>query len=605
MKTGGKFVLAGLFSMLCFAVNAQSTSTTAVELTSVTLWNANAPTTASHCLNAVSAQTANSCAGAMTDVSWFRFTVPAVTWGSPTASASVRIQVVPTGFDAVVEVFSGTAAAPVFRQCVNTAGSGGTEILRTTPGNPTNFITVPGTEYYVRVSSTTDVASGCFTIGVQYYPGLHLRTSFFPNPNPDNSEPGFSLSDQVRRNISPEGGGPGFNNAVQATRFRFVDASTPGADGCSVVVSGTSAFCVASQAACVCYGTTYNVFVQGQFEGHWAGETFMRAIVMEAQPNTTITSTSLGNIPATSCVTVPTTGFVKARSIAPTAVMEWRWCSDGLPCTFVGPMVAGNTSCYLNEVPCLKFGRTYSVSVRVRVCGVWGPWSAPRCIAVPQMPYAQITNCPTTSVANSTMLWATYIVGVDSYTWLFTPINPGAPMIPIGPAIVVTTSTGTPNFVFVGQANLPNGTYRVQVKPRSTSCGLIQEGDYYIWCIITKGPGTQGMMLEDAGPDEFAPVVESRTVEYYDHVAGKPLEFIELSGREHGVMTFRVLTSGQPGNGKINVLNTSGQLVASHPVAFEEGMAHAGIPVQDLSAGVYLFNYDGDHGSGTTRVLIE
>lgn len=552
----------------------QTTSQTATEIQSVTMWNNNAPITETHCLNTVSAQTSNDCVGSMTNVAWFRFTVPIFNGTVLTATSSVRIQVAPNSFDAIVEIFGGTSTAPIYRQCVNNTPSAGIEVLRTNPNAPSNFTISPGIEYYIRVSSLTNIATGCFTIGVQYYPGVHLRVGSFPFPAPENNIPGYSLTNIIRRNISPEGGGPNFDNNVQQTRFRFVNVSDPNSGGC-IVTSNTS-FVNANQVPCLCYGTSYDVYVQARFEGHWAGETVIRTIIMEYTPNTIITSTSLGTMPTTSCVTVPLSGFVKAGYISSTAVMEWRWCSDGMPCTYVGPLVPGSTTCYLSQVPCLKFGRTYSVSVRVRVCGQWGEWSQPRCIAIPSMPYAQVTNCPTTAVQSWTILWTAFLINIDSYTWLFTPINPNAPVVPIGPAITVTT---TNNFVTVG--NIPNGTYRVQVKPRSTTCGLIQEGDYYIWCIITKGPGVQGMAV------------------YNTSQATRPIQVLSRSENE---IVFDVTNHVESNMGTIKIYDLTGRLVLSEMV-FTHDRHGISIPIVGLT-GMYIVVYENGTLVESLRIML-
>lgn len=583
----------------------QSSSASAVEITGITMFDgSSSPQLTSHCLNAVAPQTSNSCGGAMTDVSWFRFTLPLQAGGSDLATASVRIQVVPTGFDALVEFFTGTAASPTFRECVNATAAGATEILRTNPNAPVSNVISVGVEYYIRVSSVTDIASGCFTIGLQYYPGVHVRNGQHPVPNPDPGLPGFGFPSQIPRNIAQNGTGAIINTAVQATRFRFVDVNTPQAAGCTAEVNGTISFVTANQVPCICYGNSYLVYVQARYEGHWSGETLVRTIMMEAEPIVSITSSSSGALD-NNCRAINSSGFVQAQALSPMAVYEWEWCTPGIACTYVTG-TPGTTQCYLHLVPCLKFGRTYTVRVRVNLCGILGSWSNPRCITVPSMPYAQVTNCPTSNVGNGTVLFANFIAGVNQYAWLFAPVNPAAPLIPIGPAIVVISSGGTPNSLLLGPANIPNGTYRVQVKPRSTTCGIIQEGDYSVWCIITKGPQVQGMaLLDDEPAATFDSVIESRELDYYDYVAGRPLEFVELTERNGPELTFRILSSGQAGSGTITFLNTAGQLVSQIPVILEEGDPLVRVQTKSLASGLYIARYEGDHGSGATKIYLE
>jgi hypothetical protein len=330
----------------------------------------------------------------------------------------------------------------------------------------------------------------------------------------------------------------------------------------------------------------------------------MRTIQLEIEPIVTINTSSSGALTINTCRAVAVSGFVQAQALSSAAVYEWEWCTPGISCTYVTG-VPGNTQCYLNTVPCLKFGRTYTVRVRVSVCGVTGSWSAPRCITIPSMPYAQVQSCPTTNVVNGTVLFANFIQGVNQYVWLFTPINPGAIMVPIGPAVVVTTGGLTPNAITIGTANIPNGTYRLQVKPRSTTCGIIQEGDYGVWCIITKGTGTQSMALLDETPPGFDSVVEHREVVYYDYVADRPLEFIQLTDRNGPELTFRVLTSGLSGTGDITLMTSAGQLVAKIPVQFADQDPHAVIRPPGLAPGLYIVRYDGTHGTGATKIFLE
>jgi hypothetical protein len=599
MRLLSVFLITGLWVLYSGLSFGQSTAATAVNISSVTLWNNNAPNTANHCLNAVAAQAPFSGGGAMTDVAWFKFTVPATLSGQPVYSASSRIQVVPTGFDAIVEYFSGPAGSPVFRQFVNAASSGAQEVLRT---DWTINVVSPGTEYFIRVSSATDVPSGCFTIGVQYYPGAHLRNGWSPYPSGQNPQVGYDFGDQVRRNIdTPQL--VAFNTNVQATRFRLVDSSLPsGSPGCTVEVNGVVSFSVLNTFPCVCYGVTYNVFVQLRMDGIWTGETDVRQLIMKPFP---LAAPSINSIPAGQCVTVPTSGLVQCSFVTANTIFEWEWCTPGLPCFTVNGTAPGNTQCLLSSATCLKFGRTYTVRVRAQVCGQWTGWSAPRCVSIPQIPYTQVTNCPSNTVGNGAVLIASFINGVNQYVWLYTPIAVGSPMIPIGPAIVQTTGNNT---TFTN-SSIPNGVYRVQVKPRSTTCGLTQEGEYGQWCILYKGVSYQGqfMVVEDEDvTEEMRNNLLKTEYEYYDYVANKPIDVLTLESRSATELTFTVLTSGMSGSGVLTMMNAAGQVVLEQPVDYSGETPRVIVPTPaTLSSGLYFVTFLGEHGEGATKVFLE
>jgi hypothetical protein len=130
-------LIAGSFNLF-----AQATSSTALAITPGNyLFNSAgytpvAPT--NQCLVTTTAQATSTCTpNAPTRACWFKFTVPA-----GTLSAAVKVTVVPTGFDASIDFYAGTAAAPIYRECVNAGGTGATETLKTTwANNPVNPVT--------------------------------------------------------------------------------------------------------------------------------------------------------------------------------------------------------------------------------------------------------------------------------------------------------------------------------------------------------------------------------------------------------------------------------------------------------------------------------
>jgi hypothetical protein len=339
------------------------------------------------CLVTTTAQTTTTCtAAAPTKACWFKFTVPAAT-----LSAAVKVTVVPTGFDASIDFYAGTAAAPIYMQCVNAGGSGVTETLKTTwATNPVN----PGTEYYFRVGSNGTTAS-CFTVKVEYYPTAQLLSS--PVPSPDAGLVGYRTNNFAKRN------NPTFaaqNNLVTSTRYRFVDQADPTGTPCTGNTGASSVDQVYLYTfPCICYGKTYDVYIEIQMDGIWCGEGPVRTLAMEAYPNNTIS-----NAP---CATVTLLGGVlNSTYLGSTAITEWEFTLAG-NVIVTTQTAAGITTLNMNipALACLRYNRIYSVRIRMNYCNVWGLWSAPYCLITAPIPYLTVTGGPPTysNICNTTI----------------------------------------------------------------------------------------------------------------------------------------------------------------------------------------------------------
>jgi hypothetical protein len=356
---------------------AQATSATALEIIPGNyLLNAvgYTPVAASNqCLVTTTGQTTTTCtAAAPTKACWFKFTVP-----TGTLSAAVKVTVVPTGFDASIDFYAGTAAAPIYKECVNAGASGATETLKTTwANNPVN----PGTEYYFRVGSN-GTAALCFTVKVEYYPTAQLLSS--PNPFPDAGLVGYRTNNQMKRN------NPTLltqNNLVTSTRYRFVDQSDPTGPICT----GTTGASSADQAylfnfPCICYGKTYDVYIEIQMDGIWCGEGSPRPMAVEAYPYNSVTNSP--------CSTFTLLGGVLSSTyLGPTAITEWEFSLAGNVFATT-QTAAGITTLNLNiaALSCLRYNRIYSVRIRMNYCNVWGQWSLPYCLITAPIPYLTVT----------------------------------------------------------------------------------------------------------------------------------------------------------------------------------------------------------------------
>jgi hypothetical protein len=570
-----------LFLFASLNTFSQSSSSSAINIVAAA-WNGSAPTTTNYCLTA-SPQTANACGGAATDVYWFRFTVP-----TSVTTASVKVSVAPVGFDAVIDFYAGTAAAPIYRECSNTAGNGATEVLKTTFA--TNPI-VTGTEYYFRVSSLTDVAALCFNLSLEYYPTSFVRTGHFPNPQIDDAVTGYKVTQVVPRQPPVPAGVP---TLVTGTRFRFVDIALPANNpGCTFTINNSSFSEVTLRnVPCVCYGTSYRVFVELQVDNHWCGEGEMRMVNLEPEPNTTITTPP--------CAALTFAGQVQALFIANSAIFEWEFSQAGTVLATVSTP-PGQTFVNLSQVPCLRFNRVYSVRIRVSYCGTFGAWSPYSCVITQPFPTVNITSSACGSTVPSFFtINSAFVPGVNQTIFRLYRINPGAPTFPIAPAVVLVTNS---NFMNLGPYGLaPGGTYVIQARGRRTSCGIVQEGDFGPLCIFTVAGGGAIMLDESEIPEnledyEAVDIIETEDLDFdFTSNDSGTLAVFTLSNQQR-ILTFNTEAFASTGSATLQLFNTSGQLVHTGNVTLSEG-----IPVQQtelpntISSGIYivrLHNADG------------
>lgn len=562
---------------------AQATSATALAITPGNyLLNAVGYTpiaATSQCLVTTTAQTTSTCTPtAPTRACWFKFTVPA-----GTLSAAVKITVVPTGFDASIDFYAGTAAAPIYKECVNAGASGVTETLKTTwANNPVN----PGTEYYFRVGSTGTAAS-CFTVKVEYYPTANLLSS--PNPAPDTGLVGYRTNNQVKRN------NPTFlaqNNLVTSTRWRFVDQADPTGTPCIGTTGASSADQMYLYSfPCICYGKTYDVYVEIQMDGIWCGEGPVRTLAMEAYPNNTIS-----NAP---CATVTLLGGVlNSTYLGSTAITEWEFSLGG-NVVATTQSAAGVTTLNMNipALSCLRYNRIYSVRIRMNYCNVWGQWSAPYCLITAPIPYLTVTGPPPTytSVCGTTIspysiVYSQFTQGASQYIWQIAQVNPAAPQTPIAPAIVATTTT---EVLMLNQFGLVTGnSYRIAVKPKLTSCNSPQEGDYGPLCVVTIGaavaptdPSSMEVMNEEIHVERNA--ADVMEVDEQGNVA-----VISFQGIQEKMATIRITDEGALGKGMIQLVGMNGQMLFSKDVFIESLDQLIQVPLpSDVASGLYMISF--------------
>lgn len=578
-----RFLLFLLLVISSLEFFAQATSATALAITPGNyLLNAVGYTpiaATSQCLVATTGQSTSTCtATAPTRACWFKFTVPA-----GTLSAAVKITVVPTGFDASIDFYAGTAASPIYKECVNAGASGVTETLKTTwANNPVN----PGTEYYFRVGSN-GTALSCFTVKVEYYPTANLISS--PNPSPDAGLVGYRTNNFAKRN------NPTFaaqNNLVTSTRYRFVDQADPTGTPCLGNTGNSSVDQMYLYSfPCICYGKTYDVYIELQVDGIWCGEGPVRTMAMEAYPNNTISNAA--------CATLTLLGGVlNTTYLGPTAITEWEFSLAGNVIATTQSAV-GITTLNLNipALSCLRYNRIYSVRIRMNYCNVWGQWSAPYCLITAPIPYLTVTGPPptysnicSTTISPYAIVYTQFTQGANQYIWQIAQVNPAAPQTPIAPAIVSTTAT---EVLMLNQFGLVTGnSYRIAAKPKLTSCNSPQEGDYGPFCVVTIGaaigpndPSSMEVMNEEIHVERNA--ADVMEIDEQGNVA-----VISFQGIEEKMATIRITDERALGKGMIQLVGMNGQMLFSNDVFIESLDQLIQVPLpSNVASGLYMISF--------------
>ncbi len=561
---------------------AQATLATAVNISAENYF-LTPPTLTNYCLTAATGQTATACATNLTDVHWFRFTIP-----TSETTCSVKITVIPTGFDPVIDLFDNTGT---YRQCANSAGANTNEILKS---DPTIIPITTGVTYYFRVSSTTDVTTACFNLGLEFYAAGQLRPVNSPNPTTDNGLPGYAVNQSVLRNIftaSEEA-------FVQATQWRFVDTDTPTAPGCTFTVNSNFQQCAISSLPCVCYNNSYLVYAQLKIDNHWTGECIVRTINMESAPSTSISGANCAVYSLSSSLFANSSSYLGGNQ-----QLQWEFSLNGnIVATVNSPL--GQNYIVLSTVPCLRYNRIYSVRARINICGLWGPWTTPYCMISSPFPVLQLqaAQCGAT-IPRTSILRCNSINPVNQYIWQVAEINPGNVAVPIGPATVLCS----PSEFVSGTSALQNGrTYRVAIKPVLTStttscnnqfstCSVYQQGEFGPFCQVTVS-GTAMAEYNNGENDFFAPKL--------NHNQHKALVINNNDGNGR-LLSLNLTELALSGNGVLKVFNLSGQLVYEiNVIDVAENSYYQLFLPESLSPNIYVLSLETNQGVFNEKFLL-
>jgi hypothetical protein len=561
---------------------SQATSGSAVNISAESYF-LTPPTLSNYCLVAASGQTATACATNLTDVHWFKFTIP-----TSETTCSVKITVIPTGFDAVVDLYDNTGA---YRQCANSAGANANEVLKS---DPTIIPISTGLTYYFRVSSTTDVSSACFNLGLEFYAAGQLRPVNSPNPTTDTGLPGYALNQSVLRTIFTATE----EAFIQATQWRFVDTDTPTAAGCTFTVNSNFQQLALSSLPCVCYNNSYIVYAQLKIDNHWTGECIVRNINMESAPSTAISGTNCAVYSLSSTLYATSGTYLGANQ-----QLQWEFSQNGsIVASVYSPI--GQNYIILSTVPCLRYNKIYSVRSRVNVCGVWGPWTSAYCMLTSPFPVLQLqsTQCGAT-IPRTSILRCNPISPVNQYIWQIAEINPGNVAVPIGPATVLCSPT---EYVSAASAMQNGRTYRVGIKPVLTSsttscnnqfstCSTYQQGEYGPFCQVTIS-GSGMILNNNVASDFFSP-----TLNHDQHRA-----MIINNNDENGrLLSLNLTQSSLIGNGVLKIYNISGQLVYEvNVIDIPENSYYQLFIPETLSPNIYVLSLETTQGVFNEKFLI-
>ncbi|NQX91520.1 MAG: T9SS type A sorting domain-containing protein, partial [Flavobacteriales bacterium] len=280
-------------------------------------------------------------------------------------------------------------------------------------------------------------------------------------------------------------------------------------------------------------------------DGRWCGYGNVRPIDMESEPSTRL-------LPGYGGGTYGLSSNLKVVFSGPDQQIEWRFTTDNGNDVVIHNST--NSTISMDEIGCLRYGRIYTIEVRVTYCGITGPWSAPDFIITSNIPYTKLRDqyCGTVQFAGATVL-CDFVSVADQYAWQVAPVDPNDPLLtPTGPAIIEYTDNTD---LYLLPLGLEYGqTYRIGVKPFlgfTGGCNSVQEGDYGQFCLVTIG-----------NPGQVAPNLQARDLVVEDNEDEWTNVEVFPNPATSGQDVQLLLTSGGLTDGaRLMIYNASGQLI--------------------------------------------
>lgn len=325
----------------------------------------------------------------------------------------------------------------------------------------------------------------------------------------------------------------------------------------------------------ICYGTNYDVVVQPMVGGVWCGFGNSVNIIMEDYPTTKLQAGYCGATISSLIeyiypVTVGNVEEYRYRLTTDNGATIFEYDTD-----FIGDF-------QLDQSPFTRYNKIYSVEVKAKVCGVWGPYDESCTIIIAPIPFTQLMPefCDGEFVPQVEFQW---IPGATEYWAKIYPTDPDNENLPaLGTPVLYHISNPSVPFILLGSIGLePGNAYAVAVKPFVGE----QEGDYGQHCLIFY---------------DYAPEAPNGPPE----LDGPYMDYEEEKDSETNDSKLTLYPNPNTGNnfflsstdellGDVRIYNLTGELVFINRVLLQEGQNEISLN-KVLDPGIYtLFFSDG------------
>lgn len=505
----------------------------------------------------------------------------------------VSIDCTSADFDMVLELWEG---ADLVASSNSVVGTGGEDLWVTglTPGN----------EYIIRVYSVDGAGTGTFTYLAERLPAVHVRDFYSPtNATFDTNDgvPGYRLNQIIaRENVNMAGGfDANLNDFIEATEYKFTNTATGDVHFREVLgVSGGLTLNSVIEGGLLCPNEEYDVQVQVKLDGNYCGFAESLPIFTEPVPTGTV-NPGWGN------QEYPITGNIQMDFIGQGQEITWYLETNNGETVLdpYTPANPANTWLTWDDLPCVRYGKSYEVRVQATYCGIEGPISDPIVVFIEPYPKTKLIDSQFSAGAISPveLVICDNVYKADQYAFQFAPITPGDPnMIPIGPASIAYSSTTS---TFLGPLGLEVGaTYRAGVKSFiqfSDGCNDPQESDY-------------GLFAELLIDDSLEPVDELDDFSDVDTDGGSggtnaQSGYIKDYSSTHSQKVFVVdiKEQGLSGTGVLRVFDLNGRLVLTKNIfKLEEADYLLYDLSNELATGSYIFNLTANEKNLSEKIHI-
>lgn len=490
---------------------------------------------------------------------WYKFQ-------AMSATMFVRAQTAIPDMDLILEVKSSCGGAAL--ACVNNAGNGGSETASLSG-------LTPGSTYYFRVYRAAASAGNDFTVAVSYIPTVQLLTE-------------YCGLDDYTTNVFIKSSQPQNTNAVAYYQWRFQELDPP--FNVYEIVSPETPYLPNLRLKYfeeIQYGRSYDVSVRLVVNPGAVAGVYGPACTIKLQDEVLSTQVEEQYNQAifNFC------DFIGCDAVGGADRYRWTFFDLQNTISVYGPNYQRLLRLY--QVPGLKLGQTYIVTVYAEVNGMVSPAGVSRFIStnnyVPNTGLrTDLYPCGGTYPINS-QVQAVEICRAQTYTWRFRNTSQGQPDL-------IYTRTDGSRFLRLEWVTglIPGDSYDVDVKARQGQ----KNGDYSAVCNITIGASTNGF---NGGMAGFMSDDEALSLAPGESLPANPESAIELvvvqNGQSAGSgLTLDISTAEVAANVRLELFDLSGKKLADRlEFADREGeIIHWQIP--GLTSGIYILRAsNGDH----------